>query len=120
VVRACGITVSKALDLYWSLVADKTIGKSDDQLRRWRNPRIKAIKNFVAVVGDLLIDKITDDDMLDFRSWWLDRIANGEVTANAANKDLIHLGDVLKTVNRMKRQIPSWKRSCRDARPYAL
>ena len=98
-----GITVSKALDLYWSLAADKTIGKSDDQLRRWRNPRIKAIKNFVAVVGDPLIDTITGDDMLDFRSWWLDRIANGEVTANAANKDLIHFGDVLKTVNRMKR-----------------
>ena len=27
----------------------------------------------------------------------------GEVTANSANKDLIHLGDVLKTVNTMKR-----------------
>ncbi len=98
-----GITVSKALDLYWTLAGDKTLGKSDDQLRRWKNPRIKAVKNFIAVVGDRLIDKITGDDMLDFRGWWLDRISAGEVTANAGNKDLIHLGDVLKTVNRMKR-----------------
>jgi len=41
--------------------------------------------------------------MLDFRQHWLDRIEAGEVTANSANKDLIHLGDLLKTVNRMKR-----------------
>ena len=41
--------------------------------------------------------------MLDFRQYWLERIETGEVTANSANKDLIHLGEVLKTVNRMKR-----------------
>jgi hypothetical protein len=40
------ITVSRALELYWGLVQDKTLGKSEDQLRRWRNPRIKAFKNF--------------------------------------------------------------------------
>lgn len=40
---------------------------------------------------------------MDFRQHWLDRIEAGEVTANFANKDLIHLGDVLKTVNTMKR-----------------
>lgn len=41
--------------------------------------------------------------MLDFRQHWLDRIEAGGVTANSANKDLLHLGDVLKTVNTMKR-----------------
>ncbi|WP_407473635.1 tyrosine-type recombinase/integrase [Sulfitobacter sp. PM12] len=97
------ITVSKALDQYWSLAADKVIGKSPDQLRRWRNPRIKAVKNFVAVVGDKQIGDITGDDMLDFRGWWMERIEAGEVTPNAGNKDLIHLGDILKTINKMKR-----------------
>jgi hypothetical protein len=61
------------------------------------------VKNFVAVVGDKDIAHLTRDDMLDFRQHWLDRIEAGEVTANSANKDLIHLGDVLKTLNRMKR-----------------
>lgn len=98
-----GIKVSTSLDLYWKLAADKTLGKSEDQLRRWRNPRIKAVKNFIAVVADKPIAEITGDDMLDFRSWWLDRITAGEVSTNAANKDLVHLGDVLKTVNKMKR-----------------
>lgn len=97
------IPVSKALELYWSLARDKIIGKSVDQVRRWRNPRVKAIRNFIAIVGDKPIEAITRDDMLDFRQHWLERIENGEVTANSANKDLIHLGTVLKTVNGMNR-----------------
>ncbi|HEU0223403.1 MAG TPA: integrase, partial [Paracoccaceae bacterium] len=97
------ITVTKALELYWTLAGEKTLGKSEDQLRRWRNPRIKAISNFVRVVGNKPISEISRDDMLDFRQYWLERIAQGEVTAGSANKDLIHLGDVLKTVSKMKR-----------------
>ncbi|WP_416883029.1 tyrosine-type recombinase/integrase [Marivita sp.] len=97
------ITVTKALQHYWTLAREKTFGKSEDQLRRWEAPRKKAIRNFVAVVGDKEIANITRDDMLDFRQQWLDRIEAGEVTANSANKDLIHLGDLLKTVNTMKR-----------------
>lgn len=101
--QGVGLTVTKALDQYWTLAADKTLGKSDDQLRRWKNPRIKAIKNFVDVVGDKAIADITADDMLDFRQWWFERIEGEGLSTNAANKDLIHLGDVLKLVNRMKR-----------------
>ncbi|MGR3661003.1 MAG: DUF6538 domain-containing protein [Paracoccaceae bacterium] len=97
------LTISKALDLYWDLDREKLIGKSADQIRRWRNPRIKAIGNFIEVVGDKAIDQITRDDMLDFRQSWLERIESGEVGANSANKDLGHLSGVLKTVNRMKR-----------------
>ncbi|AML50410.1 DUF6538 domain-containing protein [Falsihalocynthiibacter arcticus] len=97
------LTVQRALDLYWSLTKDKTFGKSDDQLRRWRNPRLKAVRNFIDVVGDKVIPEITGDDMLDFRQWWIDRIEAEGLTPNSANKDLIHLSDILKTVNRMKR-----------------
>jgi hypothetical protein len=47
------------------LAKEKTLGKSEDQLRRWEAPRNKAIKNFVAVVGNKEIANITRDDMLD-------------------------------------------------------
>jgi integrase len=97
------LNVTKALELYWTLAKDKTLGKSEEQLRRWKNPRIKAIKNFIAVVGDKPIKDITGDDMLDFRNRWMERLEEEDLTPNSANKDLIHLGDVLKTVNRMKR-----------------
>lgn len=97
------ITVSRALALYWDLAKDRTRGKSADQLRRWENPRKKAVKNFVGVVGDKAVGEITSDDMLDFRNWWMERLEDGGLTPDSANKDLIHLGDVLKTVNKMKR-----------------
>lgn len=97
------ITVTRALELYWTLKKDETLGKSEDQLRRWRNPRIKAIKNFVEVVGNKPLREITGDDMLNFREWWMDRITDEGLTTNSANKDLIHFGDVMKTVNRLHR-----------------
>lgn len=97
------ITVSRALELYWGLAADRSRGKSEDQLRRWKNPRKKAVANFIAVAGDLELSKIGPDDMLTFRDWWMEKLDSEDLTPNSANKDLIHLGDVLKTVNRMKR-----------------
>ena len=97
------ITIGRALELFWTLAADRTIGKSEDQLRRWKNPYIKAVKNLIDVVGDKAIAQITGDDMLDFRQWWMEKIATEELTPNSANKDLTHVGSVLKTVNKMKR-----------------
>lgn len=97
------ITVEGALELYWGFSRDKIQGKSEDQIRRWKNPIKKAIRNFMDVVGDRPIAEITGDDMLDFREWWLDRIEAEGLTPNSANKDLIHLGSVLKSVNKLKR-----------------
>lgn len=97
------ITVTKALDLYWTLAKDKTIGKSNDQLRRWENPLKKATRNFIEVVGDKPLADISGDDMLDFRQWWVERLASEGLTANSANKDLTHLAVVWRKVNQMKR-----------------
>ena len=64
------LRLSGALDAYWEISADKTKGKSADQIRRWRNPRIKAFKNLIDVVGDLPVAEISTDDLMDFRTWW--------------------------------------------------
>ncbi|MBC7145523.1 MAG: tyrosine-type recombinase/integrase [Thioclava marina] len=97
------ITVSRALELFWGLARDKTLGKSADQIRRWRYPHIKAVQNFISVVGDKPLSDLTIDDFLDFRDWWAERLEREGLTANSANKDLTHLGAVLKRVNRDKR-----------------
>lgn len=97
------ITINRALELFWGLAIDRTTGKSEDQIRRWKNPRIKAIKNLVAVIGNKPIAEITADDMLDFRQWWIEKIQAEGLTPNSANKDLIHIANVLRTVNKMKR-----------------
>lgn len=98
-----GLTVSKALNLFWQMTTSEMLGKSEDQVRRARNPVIKAIRNFIDVVGDKNIANITRDDMLDFRQWWAERLEAEDLTANSANKDLTHFGMVLKRVNELKR-----------------
>ncbi len=85
------ILVSDALDEFYKVEAARLVGKSPDQLRRHRAPRVKATKNFVQVIGDRPINEITTRDLFDFRGWWLERIATGEVQKNSANKDFSYL-----------------------------
>ncbi|WP_299671764.1 tyrosine-type recombinase/integrase [uncultured Roseobacter sp.] len=97
------LKVSKALEEYWPLARDLILGKSEDQVRRWRNPRKKAFKNFIKVCGNPDLSEITRDMMLDFREWLMDRVVAGIVTSNTANKDLIHFCAVIRLINRKKR-----------------
>jgi len=87
------------LEMYWHLATDKCVNKSEDQKRRWRNPRIKAIGNLVSIIGDKPLQEITRNDMLRFRTWWIEPMATESLTANSANKDLTHIGGVLRLVN---------------------
>jgi hypothetical protein len=97
------LTVTRALDLYWTLARDRTLGKSEDQLRRWRNPRMKAVKNFAHVIGAKPLAEITADDALNFREWWIEKIEAEDLSPSSANKDFTHLADMVRTLNRMKR-----------------
>jgi len=97
------ITVSRALELYWDMAQDRALGKSRDQVRRWKNPRKKAIRNFIDVIGDIPIQEITRDNLLDFMDWWLERVKTGAVTPNSANKDLTHIGSTIRMVEKKLR-----------------
>jgi len=97
------MTLSKALDVYWQLAADKTRGKSKDQIRRWKNPRMKAFRNLIDLIGDVAMDEIAADDMLEFRDWWWRKINDEDLTPNSANKDFTHMTSTLRMVNQMKR-----------------
>ncbi len=91
--------LSKITEAYWKLTKDKTINKSVAQVRKWRNPRTKAVLNFIAIVGDKPVSKITRNDTVAFRDWWIDRIKEKNMNAGTANKDLIHLKGVLEAVS---------------------
>ena len=95
--------VSDALEEYWELAKDQTLGKSPDQIRRWENPRKKAFRNFIDVCGDKPISEVSRDDMVDFRHWWMERVQNEGRDPSTANKDFTHFGGVLKKVNEMKK-----------------
>lgn len=96
-------TLSEALENFWDLAAASVRRKSDDQRRRWENPRKKSIKNLIAVIGDKRLNQITPDDMQDFHHWWLERLEIEELTANSANKDFTHIAGILKLVNERKK-----------------
>ncbi|WP_417261636.1 DUF6538 domain-containing protein [Celeribacter sp.] len=98
------MTLSKSLETYWELAESDTFGKTDDQIRRWKNPRKKAFRNFIGVVGDKPINEITVDDVLDFRKWLSDRMTGqNAISANSANKDIRHISSTLRRVVMMKR-----------------
>ncbi|TPK49611.1 integrase [Mesorhizobium sp. B2-5-4] len=101
--REPGITISKALETYWTLAKQDTLGKSEDQLRRWKHPRERAIANLIEEIGDKELADISGDDMLDFRITWGERIAAGDALPGTANKDFQHIGNILRTVVKMKR-----------------
>ncbi len=93
------LTLSSALEEYWDLSADETRNKTDRQKRRWENPRRKAVANFIDLIADKKIEDITRADALEFRRWWLERVVDESLTANAANKDIGALSKIFRVVN---------------------
>ena len=77
----------------------KLVKKTPDELRKWRNPRIKAINNFVTVCGNLAVEKIGRSDILEFRRWWTDRIIHEDLTANSANKDFGYVKKAMRVAS---------------------
>ena len=73
---------------------------SPDQLRKWRNPKLRAVANLISVVGDRGIDEVKRTHALMFRSWWNDRVLTESVEIATANKDFTHLNAMFKEIER--------------------
>ncbi len=71
---------------------------SPDQRRKARNPKQRAVKNLIAVVGDKALTDLTRADALAFRDWWRDRVLAGEVDVATANKDAGHVTKMLRVI----------------------
>jgi integrase len=103
-VEAPRLTLTQALDVFFTdAAADRAVGKSDNQRRKWEAPRRKAVANFVALRGDKALADITRDDALALRAWWRERAQAGDVRPETANKDFGHLADLFRTVNDLRR-----------------
>lgn len=62
--------------------------KSPDELRKWRNIRKRSLNHLITVVGDKPMTEVTRHDALEFRRWWLDRIAAEQLMKSSANKEV--------------------------------
>ncbi|WP_063295962.1 hypothetical protein [Pseudovibrio sp. Ad37] len=85
------LKVSRLYEEYLELTPDLLLGKSDDQIRKWKNPRQKAINNLITVVGDKNVHELSRDDGLKLREWWMDRVVDEGKKPSTANKDFTHL-----------------------------
>ncbi len=92
--------LSQALADYCEISKPELMDKNEGQRKRWRNPLALAVANFVEVVGDKKLQDITREDALRFRSWWVDsRIGQDVGTANTANKNLMALRKIHRTIS---------------------
>lgn len=93
------VTLLAALEKFWEFSRERTMRKTSTQLRKWRNPRAKAIRNLVAVIGDKDLKAVTREDILAFKDWWIGRIQQEQMNVNSANKDFINVKTILETVS---------------------
>lgn len=71
--------------------------KSENQMRLWRNPKLRAVANLKAALGgDIPVSEIRSEEALKHRSWWVERIAQTSVSADTANKDFANMSGMLR------------------------
>ncbi len=87
------------LEHFFELNADVLSKKAPDQIRKWKNPKVKAFRNLISVIGNKPIHQLTRNDALSFRSWWSDRIQNENMDVGTANKDIGTINNVLNEVS---------------------
>ncbi|MFZ1923161.1 MAG: integrase, partial [Xanthobacteraceae bacterium] len=91
--------LSALFEQYEAATKDEVKDLSPDQLRIWRNGRIRAVERLVEVVGDKLITAISGDDAIDYCEWWRERVTEDAVEAKTANKDIGQLNRMLKEMS---------------------
>lgn len=87
------VKISQAMDLYCEEIAvSELLGKSEEQKKSWRKVKMRALRNFININGDLPMHEITRDHARKYYNWWAGRVApkNGEkaLTTNSANRDI--------------------------------
>lgn len=92
--------LAECLDLYWPLIDDRLVEKTDFEKRKYRVPRATAFEQFVEVVDNKPLSEVTRKDVLAFRAWLMELVASEAIAGATANKRLTATKDILVTVGR--------------------
>lgn len=84
---------------YEKTTRDERRMMSDMQVRKWRLPLARAVKNVLGVIGDKPIASFSRSDAVAFRDWWYGRIEEEGLSAESANKDITHLGKMIAKIS---------------------
>ncbi|WP_416358546.1 molecular chaperone [Aureimonas phyllosphaerae] len=111
------ILLSTLVEEYEKATRDERLTMSDMQVRKWRLPLHRAVRNIISVLGDKPIADLSRSDAVAFRDWWFERIqeeaenaeestvAGGKtkkprpLKAETGNKDLTHIGKMIAKVS---------------------
>jgi integrase len=73
---------------------------SPDQQRKWKSAKKRAVEILIEQRGDKALHQLTRDDALAFTDWWEERVINDGIGAGTANKNISHIGGMLRAVNK--------------------
>ena len=93
------IKISDVPEKYFTISQHKIIQKRANEIRKWKNPRKKAIKNFIKINSNMKLTDLQRDHCVKLRDWWIDRIRNENMTINSANKDLYAVKNMVTDVS---------------------
>lgn len=94
------INLSKLLEEFEDLNKAALAQKSENQIRKWRNPRKLAVDTFVELVGDKALTEVSRAETLRYRNWWRDRVIKEGLEIGTANKSIGQLSKMHKEVGR--------------------
>ena len=88
-------SILDALEIFFKEIrSQKKNNVSPSQYRVWKNPRIKAVNNFIKLNGNIDICTIERSHVIKLRSYWLERIIDGVVKPSSAKKDFSYLSKI--------------------------
>ncbi len=91
--------VSDMPDEYEKLQSALLQSYSPAQQKRWKNPKTKAVKNFIEAVGDKFLDELTRADAIAFREWWQAKLVADGLEIGTANKDFGHMNKMHRSID---------------------
>jgi integrase len=73
---------------------------SPDQVRKWTSAKKRAVEILIEQKGDKALHELSRDDALSYADWWEDRVIAEGLNAGTANKNISHIGGMIRAVNK--------------------
>lgn len=108
------VRLSNLVDTYLEQHKVALAWKSKAQAKKHESQRRGSVKVAIAVIGDKPLKDISKTDALLYRQHWIDRVAAGEVTKEAANRSMSDIKGMISILDDIYRQ--DWALAWADIR----
>ncbi|SEA47876.1 DUF6538 domain-containing protein [Rubrimonas cliftonensis] len=88
--------ISALLEKVQKLAPDLIHGMSEEQKRRWRNPREKVLRDLISCIGDKKVVETDDDDARALREHLCEQVEAYEINPATANKYVHYVSGMMK------------------------